>query len=82
MTVITCKISEKLDAELEAEARQRRIPKSKLIRQTLEQRVAQRRVRRSRKGLTAYDAAKDLQGVIKGPKDLLTNPRYMEDFGA
>jgi hypothetical protein len=30
---------------------------------------------------SAYDAGKHLAGVIEGPGDLSTNPKYMEDFG-
>jgi hypothetical protein len=31
---------------------------------------------------TAFDRVKDLCGIIKdGPKDISTNPKYMNDFG-
>jgi len=78
MTTLTCKIPERLDAELEAAARQLRVSKSKIIREALEQRL-----KRSRKAatLTAYDLAKSVCGTLHGPSDLATNPRYMEGFG-
>lgn len=79
MTTITCKIPERLDAELEATARRRRVPKSAIVREALEQRL-----RRGRKvqALTAYDLAKSVCGTLRGPSDLATNARYMEGFGA
>lgn len=37
---------------------------------------------RSRKAETPYDRVKHLFGVLKDlPSDLLTNPKYFEDFG-
>jgi predicted transcriptional regulator len=79
MTTVTCKIPERLDAELEAAARRRRVPKSAIIREALEQRL-----KGSRKvaALTAYDLAKSVCGTLRGPADLATNPKYMEGFGA
>jgi predicted transcriptional regulator len=79
MTTITCKIPERLDAELEAAAHQRRVSKSRIVREALEQRL-----RRSRRvaAVTAYDLAKSVCGTLRGPSDLATNPEYMEGFGA
>ncbi len=79
MTTITCKIPERLKAELEAAARRRRVPKSTIIREALEQRL-----KRSRKvaALTAFDLAKSVCGTLHGPSDLATNPKCLEGFGA
>ena len=79
MTTITCKIPDQLDARLEAMARQRRVPKSTIVREALEQRL--------KRGpdvaaLTAYDLAKSVCGTLSGPSDLATKRRYMEGFGA
>ena len=79
MATITCKIPAKLDARLAAAARQQRVSKSAIVRQALEHHVSRMR---TRKRPTVYDLAKDLIGSLHGPGDLLTNPKYMEDFGA
>lgn len=79
MTTITCKISEQLDARLEAQAKQLRVSKSAIIRQALEKTLNKRKgMRRA----TAWDLAGHLAGSVKAPADLLTNPKYMQDFGA
>ncbi len=78
MATITCKIPERLDAELEAAAQRRRVPKSTIVREALEQRL-----KRGRKvaALTAFDLAKSVCGTLRGPSDLATNPKYMEGLG-
>jgi hypothetical protein len=76
---ITCKLPESLDAQLEAAAREEGVSKSQVLRNALEERVGRSRAKRSPR---AFDLVKDLCGSIKGPADLLTNPRYMENFGA
>ncbi|MGQ9650458.1 MAG: ribbon-helix-helix protein, CopG family [Phycisphaerae bacterium] len=78
MTAITCSIPARLDAELEAAARRRRVPKSAIVREALEQRLKRRR---KAAALTAYDLAKSVCGTLRGPSDLATNPKYMEGFG-
>lgn len=35
----------------------------------------------SRRTLSAYDRLKPFIGVISGPGDLSTNPKYMEGYG-
>lgn len=79
MTTITCKISERLDAELEAAARRRRVPKSRIVREALEQRL---KGGRKHAAITAFDLAKTACGTLRGPSDLATNPAHMEGFGA
>ena len=79
MTTITCKIPEKLAAELESLSRQERRSKSALLREALELRV---KARRSRRTVTAYDLVKHLSGSLRGaPFDLATNPEHMRGFG-
>ena len=78
MKTITCKLPEKLDAELEAVAQEEGLSKSDVVRKALEDRIGSRRGKKSPR---AYDLVKDLSGSVKGPADLLTNPKYMEGFG-
>lgn len=79
MTTITCKVSEKLAAELESLSRRERRSKSALLREALEQRVKSKRGARS---VSAYDLVKHLAGSLRGgPSDLSTNPEHMKGFG-
>jgi hypothetical protein len=76
MKTITCKLPEKLYAELEAVAQEEEISKSKVVRNGLIDRIGRKRGKKSQR---AFDLVKDLSGSAKGPVDLLTNPKYMED---
>ncbi len=79
MTTITCKVSEKLAAELTALARRERRSKSALLREALEARV---KVKRGGRSVSAFDLVKHLSGRLKGaPSDLATNPTHMKGFG-
>ncbi len=80
MRTATCKIPERLDAELQAAARQQRISKSAVIRQALEDRI--RRNGRKPAAVSAFDLARSLCGSLHGPADLASNPKHMEGFGA
>ncbi|MGB6941032.1 MAG: ribbon-helix-helix protein, CopG family [Bryobacteraceae bacterium] len=78
MQTISLKLPDDLLAELEREARTRRITKSVLVRESLEAALRGRR----RRADSCYDLARDLAGAVKGlPRDLAHNPKYMEDFG-
>lgn len=78
MKVITCKIPEELDGQLETEARRRRASKSAVVREALERAL---RPSRRAKRPTAYDVAKHLCGKLHGPSDLATHPKHMEGYG-
>jgi predicted transcriptional regulator len=79
MQTLSLKLPEDLLADLEREARARRVSKSALVRESLEAALR----RRSRRGASScYDLARDLAGTVKGlPRDLATNPAHMEGFG-
>ena len=79
MQTITLKLPDDLLADLKREAKARRVSKSALVRESLEA-ALRRRPRRS--AGSCYDLARDLAGTIKGlPRDLASNPKYMEGFG-
>lgn len=79
MTTITCKIPEKLDAEMEAIVEKRGISKSEFVREAIEHNLQQQK---KQVRLSAYDVMKEACGIIKGgPCDLATNPKYMKGFG-
>jgi hypothetical protein len=79
MTTISLKLPDRLLELLETESRARRTTKSSLVRECLEKTLA---APPANGKATCYDLARDLAGSLKGlPRDLATNPRYLEDFG-
>lgn len=79
MQTISLKLPDDLLAELEREAKARRVTKSVVIREGLETVL---RKRPSRRSATCFDLARDLAGSLKSlPRDLAHNPKYMEGFG-
>jgi predicted transcriptional regulator len=79
MQTISLKLPDDLLADLKREAKARRVSKSALVRESVEA-ALWRRPRRS--AASCYDLARDLAGTIKGlPRNLASNPKYMEGFG-
>jgi hypothetical protein len=78
MATITCKVSEKLNAQLKTLARRRHISKSAILREALESKT---KASARSSAPSAYDLVKHLCGSLRGPKDLSTNPRHMRGFG-
>jgi predicted DNA-binding protein len=76
---ISLKLPDDLLAQLNSEAKARRVTRSRLVRDSLEKALNEKP---SANSVSCYDLARDLAGSVKGlPKDLATNPKYMEDFG-
>ena len=90
MTTITLKVPEPLLARLEKASRARRTSKSSVVRECLEKELPAaglpHDLPKLRPGTSAYDkmlpilkkAWKRNRGL---PRDLATNPKYMEGFG-
>jgi len=79
MVTVTVKLPPTLNARLTAEARKKRISKSALIRESLNDRFANGKTRRR---ITVGELAGHLMGKAKGgPHDLSTNKKHMEGFG-
>ena len=76
MQTISLKLPDDLLAELEKEAKARRVTKSLLIRESLQNALRQR----SGPGMAScYDLSRDLAGCVKGlQRDLADNPKYMK----
>lgn len=74
--MLTCKIPEKLDARLDELARHKKVPKAKIVRKALEQAV-----RETPRNGAAFALVKNLCGSLRGPSDLATNPKYLEEIG-
>jgi hypothetical protein len=79
MRTISLKLPDELLAEVEREAKARRVTKSVVVRDSLE-RVLRRPP--GRRTATCFDLARHLAGSIKGlPRDLAHDPKYMQGFG-
>ena len=79
MTTVTVKVSNELGARLKRISERRRVSKSLIIREALEEALGKQECAES---LSAYDLMKDGIGIVKsGCPDLATNPKYMEGFG-
>ena len=77
MTTITCKIPDTISADLEAVARQRRVPKSQIVREALAASF-----RKSKPQVSAFDLMKDACGIVKGgPRDYASHPKHLKGFG-
>ena len=78
MTTISLKVPDTLDSRLTEEARRRRTSKSAVIRECLDKVMLAPKKDRA---ATCLDLAEDLAGCLKGPRDIATNPKYLDDFG-
>jgi len=78
VVTLTIKVPEALAAKLNALVRRRGQPKSEIVREAIERAVAADGA--AQEG-SALDLAGDLKGIVKGPKDLSTNPKYMKGYG-
>jgi predicted DNA-binding protein len=77
VTTITCKIPDEVSARLEAAARQRRVPKSQIVREALAATL-----KKKKPAVSAFDLMKDACGIIKGgPRNYASHPRYLRGFG-
>jgi ABC-type amino acid transport substrate-binding protein len=80
MNVLTVKISAALEREITRAARRQRISKSELARRAMLQYVSRSEAPAGAR--SAADLAGHLIGSIRGlPRDLSTNPRYLDDYG-
>lgn len=79
MRTISLKLPDELLTQLANQAKARRVTKSWLVRESLAKTLYEQP---SSKDVSCYDVARELAGSMKGlPKDLATNPKYMENFG-
>jgi hypothetical protein len=78
MTTISLKVHDTLDSRLTEEAQRRRTSKSAVVRECVEKMLLAPRKDRA---ASCLDLAGDLAGCLKGPRDIATNPKHLEDFG-
>lgn len=78
MGTLTVKLSQPLQAKLDALVKRRGRSKSDLVREAIERLVSESG---KQERLTVHDLLKDLKGSVRGPKDLSTNPKYLRGYG-
>jgi Arc/MetJ-type ribon-helix-helix transcriptional regulator len=76
MTTISLKLPEPLRQELKVEAERRGVSQSAVIRASLEVTLRSERAKKRRSCLDLMDG---LAGGFKGPPDLSTNPKWLEE---
>jgi hypothetical protein len=77
MTTISLKMPVALLREIEQEAATRGVPKSAVIRESLER--TRPRGRRSKTKVSCMDLVRDLVGHFEGPRDLSANKKYLKE---
>lgn len=77
MTTISLKLPESLLRAVEQEAAARGVPKSAVIRDSLDRTLL--KGRKTKKRASCLDLMGDLVGRFDGPPDASTNPRYLEE---
>ncbi|CAN5233374.1 hypothetical protein BH20VER2_BH20VER2_04060 [soil metagenome] len=75
MTTVSVKLPEQLLRQVEEAAAERGVPKSAIIRESLEISL---RERASKKKPSCLDLMRDLVGTFDGPADASVNKRYLE----
>ena len=78
MTTLSLKLPQAVADRLAAEARAHQKSKSSLVREFIERGLTGAKGKRRP---SFYELAKDKCGVFDGPRDLSTNPKYMEGYG-
>lgn len=78
MTTISLKVPDALGSRLAEEAQRRRTSKSAVVRECVEKMLL---APRKDGAASCLDLAGNLAGCLKGPRDIATNPKYLEDFG-
>lgn len=74
MKTLTVKVPARLSAKVARLAQKRGASQSEIVREALE--------RMPERGRTSFaEATREFQGIVRGPGDLSTNPKYFEGFG-
>jgi Ribbon-helix-helix protein, copG family len=77
VTTVTVKLPDPLSRALAREAKARGVPKSEVIRSSLQQHLADKGG--DDQGPSCLDLAADLVGIFDGPKDASSNPKHLNE---
>lgn len=82
MSVLTCKLPSALDGRLAELARRRGVPKSVLVREAIEAKIAEEAAAVRRTPSNLLEALGDSVGSIaSGKRDLASNKKHLRGFG-
>ena len=82
MSVLTCKLPHALDGRLADLAKRRGVPKSVLVREAIEAKIAEEAASPRRRPANLLEALGDSVGSIaSGKRDLASNKKHLRDFG-
>ena len=82
MSVLTCKLPLALDGRLSDLARRRGVPKSVLVREAIEAKIAEEAATAGSRPANLIEALGDSVGSIaSGKRDLARNKKHLRDYG-
>ncbi|MEA3207485.1 MAG: Ribbon-helix-helix domain [Chthoniobacter sp.] len=82
MSVLTCKLPSALDGRLADLAKRRGVPKSVLVREAIEAKIAEEAAAPRRRPANLLEALGDSVGSIaSGKRDLASNKKHLRNFG-
>ena len=82
MSVLTCKLPHTLDGRLAEMAKRRGVPKSVLVREAIEAKLADGTAASRRRPANLLEALGDSVGSIaSGKRDLASNKKHLTGFG-
>ena len=82
MSVLTCKLPLALDGRLDDLARRRGVPKSVLVREAIEAKIAEEAATAGSRPANLIEALGDSVGSIaSGKRDLARNKNHLRDYG-
>ncbi|MEO8351893.1 MAG: ribbon-helix-helix protein, CopG family [Chthoniobacteraceae bacterium] len=82
MSVLTCKLPSALDGRLAELAKRRGVPKSVLVREAIEAKIAEEAAAPRRRPANLLEALGDSVGSIaSGKRDLASNKKHLRGFG-
>jgi len=82
MNVLTCKLPHALDGRLAELAKRRGVPKSVLVREAIEAKIAEDAAAPHRRPANLLEALGDSVGSISsGKRDLASNKKHLRGFG-
>ena len=82
MSVLTCKLPHALEGRLAELAKRRGVPKSVLVREAIEAKIAEEAAAPRRRPANLLEALGDSVGSIaSGKRDLASNKKHLHNFG-
>jgi predicted transcriptional regulator len=81
VTVLTCKLSHTLDGRLAELAKRRGVPKSVLVREAIEAKIAKEAATRRRPANLIEALGDSVGSIASGKRDLARNKKHLRGYG-